>query len=445
MKPEWEKTGTNEGTLKFEITTDVVAKGVDHAFNKIKNRIQLPGFRKGKVNRTVYRQFYGDSSLYQEALEDIFPSSYEAAYKEVGIEPVSRPEVTIDEMTEGKPWVLEVKVTVKPEVKLGKYKGVEVEKVDRTVTDEDVDKDIQNRREKEAELVIKDGAAEKGDTVVIDYVGTIDGKEFDGGSAKNYLLSLGSNSFIPGFEDQLVGHKADDKVDVKVTFPKDYQAKDLAGKEAHFAVTVHEIKSKELPKLDDDFAKDLDLDVKTVDELKAKVRENLQNEKNDNAEREMQEAAIHKVLDNAEIKDIPQVMIDDEVNQQIQRFNSALQTRGLTMQMYQQITGTSNDDLRKQYEEEAQDNVKTNLVLEAVVKAEKIKPTKEDIDEEIKNLAKEYQMDEKRVRQTLSDDMLIHDIGVKQAIDLIVDSAKEVPSKGKAKETTEKKSEGDQK
>lgn len=431
MKPEWQKTGTNEGTLKFEITTDVVAKGVDHAFNKIKNRIQLPGFRKGKVNRTVYRQFYGDASLYQEALEDVFPQAYEAAYKEAGIDPVGRPEVTIDEMSEGKPWVLEVKVTIKPEVKLGQYKGVEVEKIDRTVTDEDVDQDIQKRREKEAELVIKDGPAKKGDTVVIDYVGTIDGKEFDGGSAKNYSLALGSDSFIPGFEDQLIGHQADDQVDVKVTFPKDYQAKDLAGKEAHFAVTVHEVKAKELPKLDDDFAKDLDLDVNTVAELKTKVKENLQQAKNDDAEREMQEAAIHEVLENAEIKDIPQVMIDDEVNQQLQRFNSALQTRGLTMQMYQQITGTSNEDLRKQYESEAQDNVKTNLVLEAVVKAEKIQPTQEDIAEEIKNLSQEYQMDEKRVRQTLTDDMLIHDIGIKQAIDLIVDSAKEVPAKEK--------------
>ncbi|BDR57184.1 trigger factor [Xylocopilactobacillus apis] len=438
MEPEWEKTGTNEGTLKFEVSTEEVSKAVDHAFNKVKNRIQLPGFRKGKVTRELYRQFYGDESLYQSALEEVFPDAYEKAYKKAEIEPVGQPEVTVDKMNSNEPWVLEVKVTVKPEVKLGKYKGVEVKKIDRTVTDKDVDDDIQKRREKEAELVLKDGAAEKDDTVVIDYVGTIDGKEFDGGSAKNYSLVLGSDSFIPGFEDQLIGHKAEEDVDVNVTFPKDYQAKDLAGKEAHFAVKIHEVKSKELPALDDDFAKDLDLDVKTVDELKEKIKSILQDEKNDDAEREMQDEAIHQVLETTEIEEVPQVMIDNEVNQQIQRFNSALQTRGLSMQMYQQITGTSNEDLRKQYEEEAQDNVKTNLVLEAVVKAENIKPTKEDIDNEIKELADEYKMDVNRVRQTLTDDMLVHDIGIKKAIDVIVESAKEVEGKDDKKDSKEK-------
>ena len=429
MEPVWEKTGTNEGTLKFEISTAEVSNAVDRAFNKIKNRVQLPGFRKGKVTRALYSQFYGDESLYQEALEEAFPNAYTAAYKKAGIEPVSRPEVSVEKMQSGEPWVLKVKVTVKPEVKLGKYKGVEVEKIDRTVTDEDVDQDIQSRREKEAELVLKDGEAAKDDTVVIDYVGKIEDKEFDGGSAKNYSLVLGSNSFIPGFEDQLIGHKADEDVDVKVTFPEDYQAKDLAGKEAHFAVKIHEVKSKELPELDDEFAKDLDLDVQTVDELKKKIREILQEEKNDNADREMQDEAIHKVIETSEIKEVPQVMIDEEVNQQLQRFNSALQTRGLSMQMYQQITGTTNESLRKQYEEDAQDNVKTNLVLEAIVEAEDIKPSKEDIDNEINELASEYKMEPKQVRQTLTDDMLIHDIGIKKAIDIVVDSAKEVESK----------------
>ncbi|BDR59252.1 trigger factor [Xylocopilactobacillus apicola] len=431
MKPVWEKTGTNEGTLKFSIDKEEVSKAVDQAFNRIKNRVQLPGFRKGKVNRTVYRQFYGDESLYQDALEVVFPKSFEKAFKEVGIEPVSNPDLTIDKMNPDEDWVLEAKVTVKPEVKLGKYKGVEVEKIDRTVTDEDVDKEIQRRREQEAELAIKDGAAEDGDTVVIDYVGTIDGEEFDGGSAKNYSLVLGSNSFIPGFEDQLVGHKADDDVDVKVTFPEDYQAKDLAGKEAHFAVKIHEVKAKELPELDDDFAKDLDLGVENLTELKDKIRSILEEEKNDNADRDMQNNAIQQVLETSEIEEIPPVMIEKEVDQQLTRFNAALQTRGFSMPMYQQVTGTTTEDLRKQYEEEAKDNVLTNLVLEAVVKAENIKPSQEDIDEEIKELAEEYKMEPERVRQTLSDDMLIHDIGIKQAIDIIVDSAKEVEGKDK--------------
>lgn len=429
MKPEWEKKGTNTGTLKFEIQTEDISKAVDSAFNKIKNRIQLPGFRKGKVNRVLYNQYYGEESLYQEALNEVFPKSYEEAYKEAGIEPVSRPDVTIDSMEKGKPWVIEVNVTVKPEVKLGKYKGVEIGKIDRKVTEEDVDKDIENRREKEAELVLKDGASEKDDTVVIDYVGTIDGKEFDGGSAKNYSLVLGSGSFIPGFEDQLIGHKADEDVDVKVTFPEDYQAKDLAGKEAHFAVKIHEVKAKELPALDDEFAKDLDLDVKTVAELKDKVRSILEEQKNEEAEQKVQDEAIHQVINSAEINELPQVMIDEEVNRQMNNFSSALQTRGLSLDTYLQITGSTVDSLRKQYEEDAEDNVKTNLVLEAIVKAEDIKVNDEDIKSEIEDLAKEYNMNPDQVRRTLTDDMLIHDIGIRKALEIIVESAKEVEGK----------------
>ncbi len=228
MAANWEKKGDTEGVLTFEIAQDKIKKGLDQAFNRVKKNLNVPGFRKGHVSRTVFDHMYGESALYEDALNIVMPSEYDAAVKEAGIDPVDQPKVDIDSMDEGKPWVLKATVTVAPEVKLGDYKGLEVDKQDTTVTDEDVQKELEDKQKSQAELVLKeDGKAEKGDTVTIDYVGTVDGKEFDGGSAKNYSLELGSNSFIPGFEDQLIGHKAGDEVTVKVTFPDDYQAKEL--------------------------------------------------------------------------------------------------------------------------------------------------------------------------------------------------------------------------
>ncbi|ERL66527.1 trigger factor [Schleiferilactobacillus shenzhenensis] len=426
MSAKWEKQGTNDGTLTFEIDLPTIKKGMDQAFARVKKNINVPGFRKGHVSRTVFDRMFGEGALYEDALNIVLPDAYDAAVKQAAIAPVDQPKFNVEKMEPENPWVVSAKVTVKPEVTLGDYKGLTVPKQDREVTDKDLDDKLHSLQEEQAELVLKeDGAIEKGDTAVIDYEGSIDGTPFDGGKADNYSLEIGSNSFIPGFEDQLVGHKSGDHVEVKVKFPDDYQAKDLAGKDAVFQVTIHEIKEKQLPDLDDEFAKDVDEDVDTLDELKAKLRDQLKQEKDQKADDAIQESAVNQAVANAKIDDLPDVMIDNEVHNQMDQYLGNLQRQGINPQMYYQLTGTSEADLHKQFEQDAAQRVKTDLVLEAVVKAEDIKPSQEDIDNEIKNLANEYGMKEDDVRKALTADMLKHDIGIKKAIDLIVSSSKE--------------------
>ena len=276
MSAKWEKKGTNDGVLTFSIEQAVIEKGLTQAFNKVKKNLNVPGFRKGKVSRTVFNRMYGEEALYEDALNAVLPEAYEAAVLEAGIEPVAQPKIDVESMNKGEDWVITAEVTVKPEVKLGEYKNLTVSKQDREVTDEDVEARLKREQESQAELVIKeDAAAENGDTVVIDFEGFLGDEAFEGGKGENYSLELGSNSFIPGFEDQLVGKKAGEEVEVNVTFPEDYQAEDLAGKEAVFKVTVHEVKAKELPELDDEFAKDVDDSVESLDELKEKFRKEL--------------------------------------------------------------------------------------------------------------------------------------------------------------------------
>jgi trigger factor len=426
MSAKWEKKGTNDGELTFEIDVNKINEGLDKAFQRVRKTLNVPGFRKGKVPRTVFNRMYGEAALYEDALNIVLPEAYEAAVDEAKLEPVDQPEISVEKMEPKENWVIKAKVTVKPEVELGDYKGLTVPKQDREVADADVDAELEKKREDQAELVLKeDGKAEKGDTVVIDYKGTIDGTPFEGGSADNYSLELGSNSFIPGFEDQLIGHAAGDDVEVKVTFPEDYQSKDLAGKEAIFATKIHEIKTKELPELDDDFAKDVDEEVDSLDELKKKIKADLVQKKNDAADQAIQDAAISEATKNATIKDLPAAMIDADVHTQMDQYLGNMQRQGINPQMYYQLTGTSEADLHKQFEKDADERVRTNLVLEAIVQAEDIKPTQEEIDEEIKSLAADYNMDEKTVRQTLTDDMLAHDISIKKAIELVTDSSKE--------------------
>ena len=283
MTAEWTKQGAVTGELTFDIAQDEIKQGLDKAFVKVRKSLTVPGFRKGKVPRVIFDQMYGEGALYEDALNILLPDAYEHAVDEAGIDPVDQPELSVESMDEGKPWSIKATVTVKPDVKLGDYKGISVPKQNKRVYVADVNKELDKKREQQAELVVTEDAAKEGDTVVIDYVGTVDGKEFDGGSAKNHSLELGSGAFIPGFEDQLVGHKTGDEVTVKVTFPKEYQASDLAGKDAEFAVTVHEVKVKEMPELDDDFAKDVDDSVETLDELKDKIKADLKKQKEDAA------------------------------------------------------------------------------------------------------------------------------------------------------------------
>ncbi|WP_127849627.1 trigger factor [Lacticaseibacillus hulanensis] len=425
MTAKWNKTDAITGDLTFEIDEATIKEGLDKAFAKVRGNITVPGFRKGKITRAIFNKMYGESSLYEDALNIVLPDAYDAAVDEAGIEPVDQPKIDIESMDAGKPWAIKATVTVKPEVKLGEYKGVTVPKQDVSVADEDVDKELESKRQELAEMVVSEDAAKKGDTVVIDYTGTVDGKEFDGGSAKNYSLELGSGSFIPGFEDQLIGHKSGEDVTVKVTFPEDYNAKELAGKDAEFATTIHEVKVKELPDLDDEFAKDADEDVDTLDELKAKIRKDLEDKKADDAQAAKEEDALKAAVENAEIEKVPEAMVDTDVQQQMDQYMGNMQRQGISPDMYFKLTGTSEDSLRDQFKTNAETRVKTNLVLEAIVAAEKITADQEELDAEIDHLASDYGMEKDAVRSALTDDMLEHDITMQKAIALVRDSAVE--------------------
>ncbi|MCG7194042.1 trigger factor [Fructilactobacillus sanfranciscensis] len=423
---DWSKKELNKGELTFKIDLDKIKEGLDKAFDKNKKNIKVPGFRKGKVSRQVFNQMYGEEALYQDALNIMLPEVYAEAVAEAGIDPVGQPNISVESMEKGKPWVLKADVSVKPDVKLGEYKGVEVPKQNTRVYKKDIDAKLDSMLQSQAELVLVDRPAKDGDTVIIDFDGSVDGNHFEGGKANNYSLELGSGSFIPGFEDQLVGHKAGDDVEVKVTFPADYPQKDLAGKEALFETKIHEVKEKQLPKLDDEFAKDVDEDVDTLEALKAKIKTELKEQKEAAAHDTIENDAIDAAVNNATVKDIPQVMLDEDVERQMDQYLAGIQQQGIPADMYFKMTGTSKDDLKKQFVAGADKRVKTSLVLEAIVKAEKINPSEDDVNAEVADLAKQYGMKEEAVRGALSDDMLKHDIGIQKAVSVVVDNAKQV-------------------
>lgn len=437
MTTNFEKTGATSGRLTFSIDQETVKDGLDKTFKKVQKTLNVPGFRKGRVPRKMFNQMYGEAALYEDTLNDLLPDAYSKAVEEAGIEPVAQPNIDIESVEKGQDWKLIAEVTLKPEVELGEYKGLEVTKQDREVTEEAVEKNLESRRENLAELTVKEDAAEEGDTVVIDFEGFNDGVAFEGGKGENHSLELGSNSFIPGFEEQLVGIKAREEKEVTVTFPEEYQAEDLAGKEAVFNVKVHEVKSKELPELDDEFAKDADEDVETLDELKAKIRENLEEGRENSANDARDDEAIRKAVLNAKIEEIPHEMAHDEVHRQMDMFLNNLQQQGISAEMYYQMTNSSESDLHKQFEGEAEFNVRTNLVLEAIVEAENLEANEEDIEKEIKDLAAQYNMPEEQVRSVLSVDMLTKDISLKKAIDLITSTAKETLEPTDSKDTAE--------
>lgn len=425
MTAKWEKKGTNDGVLTFSIANEEIQKGLTTAFNKVKGQLNVPGFRKGKVSRTVFNRMYGEEALYEDALNAVLPTAYEAAVLEAGIDPVSQPKIDVKSMEKGEAWTIEAEVTVKPEVKLGEYKNLTVAKQDREVTEEDVENRLKAVQEQQAELVIKEDAAAEGDTVVIDFEGFVNDEAFEGGKGDNYSLELGSHSFIPGFEDQLVGSKAGDSLDVKVTFPEEYQAEDLASKEAVFKVTVHEVKGKELPELDDEFAKDVDDSVSSLAELKEKYRTELTDGKENAAKEAVEEAAIKQAVANAEIVELPHVMVHDEVHRAMDEFLNNMQRQGIDPQMYYQLTGSTEEDLHKQFEGEADERVKTNLVIEAIAKAEGLEATEEEIANEIKELSEAYNMPEAQIKRVLTEDMLKHDVTMKKAVDLVTSTAVE--------------------
>ena len=424
MSVSFEAKDTNRGVLTFTIGQDAIKPELDRVFNKVKQDINLPGFRKGHLPRAVFNQKFGEEALYQDVVNALLPAAYEAAVAEAGLEVVAQPKIDVVSMEKGQDWTINAEVVTKPEVKLGDYKNLTVSvEATKEVSDEEVDAKIERERNNLAELVIKEGAAEEGDTVVIDFVGSVDGVEFDGGKGENFSLGLGSGQFIPGFEAQLVGHAAGEEVNVEVTFPEDYQADDLAGKPALFVTKIHEVKAKEVPALDDELAKDIDEEVETLDELKAKYRKELETAKEIAFDDAVESAALELAVENAEIVELPEEMIHEEVHRAINEFLGGLQQQGISPDMYFQITGTTQDDLHKQYEADAEKRTKTNLVVEAVAKAEGLEATEEEINKEIEDLAATYNMEVEQVRNLLSPEMLKHDIAVKKAVEVITSTA----------------------
>ncbi|HEO6140435.1 TPA: trigger factor [Streptococcus agalactiae] len=424
MSTSFENKATNRGIITFTISQDEIKPALDQAFNKVKKDLNVPGFRKGHMPRTVFNQKFGEEALYENALNLVLPKAYEAAVAELGLDVVAQPKIDVVSMEKGQDWKLTAEVVTKPEVKLGDYKDLSVEvDVSKEVSDEEVDAKVERERNNLAELTVKDGEAAQGDTVVIDFVGSVDGVEFDGGKGDNFSLELGSGQFIPGFEEQLVGSKAGQTVDVNVTFPEDYQAEDLAGKDAKFVTTIHEVKTKEVPALDDELAKDIDDEVETLDELKAKYRKELESAKEIAFDDAVEGVAIELAVANAEIVELPEEMVHDEVHRAMNEFMGNMQRQGISPEMYFQLTGTTEEDLHKQYQADADKRVKTNLVIEAIAASEGFEATDEEIEKEITDLASEYNMEADQVRGLLSADMLKHDIAMKKAVDVITSSA----------------------
>lgn len=375
----------------------------------------------------MFEKRFGVESLYQDALDILLPEAYSGAIDETGIEPVDRPEIDIEQMEQGKELIFKATVQVKPEVTLGEYKGIEVEEFDTNVTDEEVEAELKSLQERHAELVVKEeGAAENGDTVVIDFEGFVDGEAFEGGKAENYSLELGSGSFIPGFEEQLVGVSAGESKDVEVSFPEEYHAAELAGKPAVFKVTLHEIKTKELPALDDEFAKDADDEVESLEELKSKIKNRLDESKKHEAEHHVRDAVVIKAGENAQI-DIPAVMVDTEVNRMMQEFEQRLQMQGMNLELYFQFSGQDENALREQMKEEAENRVRNNLTLEAIAKAENLEVTEDDVMAEVDKMAEQYNMTPANIINALGGlDGVKTDLQLKKAVDFLIENKKTV-------------------
>lgn len=423
MSVKWEKQEGNEGVLTVEVDAETFKTALDDAFKKVVKQVSIPGFRKGKIPRGLFEQRFGVEALYQDALDILLPVEYPKAVEEAGIEPVDRPEIDVEKIEKGESLIFTAKVTVKPEVKLGEYKGLGIEKDDTTVTDEDVQNELKALQERQAELVVKEeGAVEEGNTVVLDFEGFVDGEAFEGGKAENYSLEVGSGSFIPGFEDQLVGLEAGAEKDVEVTFPEEYHAEDLAGKPAVFKVKIHEIKAKELPELDDEFAKDIDEEVETLAELTEKTKKRLEEAKENEADAKLREELVLKASENAEI-DVPQAMVDTELDRMLKEFEQRLRMQGMNLELYTQFSGQDEAALKEQMKEDAEKRVKSNLTLEAIAKAENLEVSDEEVDAELTKMAEAYNMPVENIKQAIgSTDAMKEDLKVRKAIDFLVEN-----------------------
>ena len=426
MSLQVEKLENNTAKLTIEVPAEEFDKAIQAAYQKNKNKFNVPGFRKGKVPYAMVEKMYGAGVFYEEAANELIPDAYANAAAESELEIVARPEINVTQIEKGKPFVFEAEVTLKPEIKLGKYKGVKVEAMDTTVTDEDVAAELDKVKEQNARLVAADDkAVEDGDQTTIDFEGFVDGVAFEGGKGEDYPLTIGSHSFIDTFEEQLIGKKVGEEVEVNVTFPEQYQAKELAGKPAMFKVTIKEIKVKEYPELDDDFAQDVS-EFDTLDEYKADIKKNLEEKKAQEAEADKESKVIEAIVNDSEM-DIPEKMIEAQSQQMVEEFAQNIAMQGISFDQYMQFTGTTVDQLTEQVKPQAEARVQSSLVLEAIVKAEKIETSDEEFDEEIKRMAERYQMEADKVNELLSDDdkkNIRADICARKAAKLVVEKAK---------------------
>lgn len=427
MSVQVEKLEKNMAKLTIEVAPEELEKAIEGAYQKNKSKISVPGFRKGKVPRQMIERMYGKEVFYEDAVNALIPEAYEKAVDECEEEIVSSPKIEVAQVEAGKPFVFTAEVALKPEVKLGKYKGVKVEKADTEVTDEEVDKEIDKERESNARNIdVTDRAVKDGDIVTLDFEGFVDGTAFEGGKGENYPLTIGSGTFIPGFEEQLVGAEIGKETEVNVTFPEDYQAEDLKGKAAVFKCTVKEIKEKELPALDDEFASEVS-EFETLAEYKADVKGRLE-ERKAKAAREAKEAAVIEEIIKDSDMEIPEAMIETQQRQMIDEFAQRIQMQGLTLEQYFQFTGASYDQMIEQVKPQAEKRIQSRLVLEAVAAAEKIEATEEDYEEELKSMAEAYQMEVDKVKELLPEksvQQIKEDIAVKKAAEFVVDNAKE--------------------
>ena len=425
MAVKYEEVEKNLQKLTFEVSAEEFEKAIDRAYIKNKSKFNIPGFRKGKAPKSIVIKNYTKAVFYDDALNDVLPEAYEAALKESGLDVVARPEFDVEEIKDGEPVVFTALVTTRPEVKLGEYKGIEVEKVDYTVSDEDVDKEINSVRERNARVIsVDDRAVESGDIAVIDFEGFVDDVAFEGGKGENYELEIGSNTFIPGFEDQIIGAKIDDLIDVNVTFPEEYHSEELKGKPAVFKVKVNEIKVRELPELDDDFASEVS-EFDTLAEYKADVRAKLEEKAKEKAESEIKNKVIEKAIENAEF-DLPDAMVDAQVDNMINDMAQRLSYQGMSLDMYMQYTGQTVDQMREVYRDQAKKDVSASLVIDAIRKAEGIEVSPEEIEMNLVDMAKKYNMELDKLKELISEpemENIEKDMALNKTVEMLANNA----------------------
>ena len=427
-----EKLEKSMAELQFSIDAEAFKGAVADVFKKEGKKYSVPGFRKGKAPRSLIEKMYGADVFTYDAINELFPAAYEAAVKEAGIEPVGRPEVSVDAASETEGVTLTVKVAVMPEVKVGNYNGLTVEKTVHTVTDETVDAELKRVQERNARELTREGAAQNGDIADIDFEGFVDGVAFEGGKAEHYNLTLGSGSFIPGFEDQIVGHSAGEEFDVNVTFPEEYQAAELAGKAAVFKIKLHEVKYKELPALDDDFAKDVS-EYDTLDELKDSIRNNIKTNLDKQAEQKVENDLMDQVIANMKA-DIPDAMVDSRIDELVQDFEYRISQQGLKLADYLKYMGMNIEQFRAQFKEQADKQVKMRLAMEAIVAKEGITASDEEFEEEVKRIADAYKMEADKVKSIVDAAAVKADLAINKAIDFVKEKANVVTAEPKEEE-----------